>query len=367
MRAEVNLEMVRGNVKSIKKAIGKRLLMVCVKGDGYGHGMVEVARAALEGGADRLSVANVAEGVELRRAGIGGAIQVLIEAQVEDSEAIYQCNLIPSISTFDNAKKMATRLPGKIKVHVEVDTGMGRVLLKPAEVLQFLHDLNRMNKFEIEGLFSHFSSAAQPEDDEMRSFTDHQLSTFLELVRKCESGGLHIPIKHIAASGGTAYYPKSYLDMVRPGFIVYGYGWDVPNIKTKQVLNWKTRVQCVRQISAGEELGYDRGFIAEKQTVVAIIKGGYADGYPRALSGQADVLIGGQRARLVGMVGMDQMFAEVDRIPGVSIGDEVVLIGTQKDESILATDLAKILKTTAAEISCQISKRVPRVYLHQSC
>ena len=364
--AEVDLEAVRHNVRVIKKATGSgRLFMACVKGDGYGHGMVRVAKAALQGGADRLSVAHVEEGIRLRQAGIMGPIQVLMEPFPEDAESLFEYDLIPSINTLQTAHELANRLPGRTKVHVEVDTGMGRVPLKPDETLSFLKALEQLGKFEVEGLFSHFSSAHLPDDPGMRDFTTRQFAKFQGLVRACQAANYNIPIKHMAASSATAFYPDTYLDMIRPGFLVYGYGWQLPHIPTKPVLAWKTWVDGVRRVDIGEEISYNRAFAPKRRTMVAAIRAGYADGYPRALSNRADVLIRGQRARVVGLVGMDQMFVEIDHIPAVAHGDEVVLIGSQDEETILATELAHILDTTPAEISCGISARVPRAYLNE--
>jgi alanine racemase len=338
--------------------------MACVKGDGYGHGIVQVGRAALEGGADRLSVAHVEEGVALRQAGISAPIQVLIEPLAEQAALFFEHRLIASISTVEVVKELGERLPGRIKVHVEVDTGMGRVGLKPADVPAFCSLLEKTAVFELEGLFSHLPSChyRQPDDEE---FTRGQIATFLEMVRTVEAGGRSIPLKHLASSGGVTFFPESYLDMVRPGYLVYGLLLDNPRPPLTPALSWKSRVLNVLPALKGQGLGYDRNFRPEQDTRVAIVGTGYADGYPRALSNNSHVLIRGQRAKVVGLVAMDMIMVEVGHFLDVRRGDEVVIIGRQGDQVITCRELSKTLGTTVAQVTCGISGRVKRVYLNQ--
>ncbi|MBW1712841.1 MAG: alanine racemase [Deltaproteobacteria bacterium] len=363
---EIDLEAIRHNVRVLKELIGPgRLFMACVKGDGYGHGLVQAARAALEGGADRLSVAQVEEGINLRRAGIEAPVQVLIEPLAEQAAALFDYGLIPSLSSPEVAQELAARLPGRIKVHVEVDTGMGRVTLRPAEAPAFLDLLQDLGLFEIEGLMTHFSSAHKPQDPAHRAFTLAQLNSFEEAVRACQAQGRRIPLKHTAASGAVVYYPETYLDMVRPGTLIYGLRFGDFDLPLKPALSWKTRVWAVRQVAKGLGLGYEQAYAPQQDTTIAVLAAGYADGYPRTLSNLSHVLIRGQRAPVVGLIGMDQMMAEVDHIPGLGRGEEAVLIGQQGEAEVTASELASQLKTTPVILTVGIAGRVERVYLNQ--
>jgi alanine racemase len=363
--AEVDLEAIRHNAQALKEAAGPgRLYMACVKGNGYGHGMVQVARAALQGGADRLSVAQVEEGIELRQAGIKAPIQILIEPLPEHAKAIFENDLIPTLSSPAVAKEMALRLPGRIKVHVEVDTGMYRVPLKPERTSDFIRLLHSFGVYEVEGIFSHFSCSHFPNDPISREFTLKQLAFFKEIIRDCETNGHRFPLKHMASSGAVALYPEAYLDMIRPGYILYGFPLDWIKLPTKPALSWKTRVWSVLPVAKGMGVGYDRNYIPQKETRIAILATGYADGYPRVLSNLSHVLIRGKRAPVVGLIGMDQMTADVGHIADVSRGDEVVLIGEQEGAHLTAIELADHLKTTAAIFTCSIAHRVERIYLN---
>lgn len=363
--AEVDLEAIRHNAHALKEAAGpSRLYMACVKGNGYGHGMVQVARAVLQGGADRLSVAQVEEGIELRKAGIKAPIQILIEPLPEHAKAIFENDLIPSLSSPKVAKEMALRLPGRIKVHVEVDTGMYRVPLKSERAPDFIHLLNSFSVYEVEGIFSHFSCSHYPDSPIHREFTLKQLAIFKEIVRACETNGHCFPLKHMASSGAVALYPEAYLDMIRPGYILYGFPIDWIKLSTKPALSWKTRVWSVLPVAKGVGVGYDQDYIPQKDTKIAILATGYADGYPRVLSNLSHVLIRGKKVPVVGLIGMDQMMADVGYIADVSRGDEVVLIGEQEGEQVTAVELANHLNTTAAVITCSIAHRVERSYLN---
>ncbi len=363
---DIDLEAIRDNARTLKSLVGPgKLYMACVKGNGYGHGMIPVARAALEGGADRLSVAHVEEGIELRRRGIEAPIQLLIEPTADSAKSIYKYGLIPSLSSHRLAKELAACLPGRIKVHVEIDTGMGRVSLKPEDAPGFLDFLDSLKVFEVEGIYSHFVASHIPNDDKSRACTLNQLEIFLKACLACQSGGRFIALKHIASSGGVALYPESYLDMIRPGFLLYGIPTDWVKIPLNPALSWMSRVRSVLPISKGQSLGYERSFIAESDTRIAVVDCGYADGYPRLLSNLSKVLIRGSKAPVIGLVGMNQFSVDVGHIPEVDVDDEVVLVGSQMGKTLPATEMAIALKTTPAIIPCAISQAVPKHYLNR--
>lgn len=331
--------------------------MACVKGDAYGHGMVSVAESALRGGADRLSVAHVEEGIALRKAGIQVPIQILIEPPPDSAGDIHEYGLIPSLSSPDSARALANRLKGTIKVHVEVDTGMHRVPLQASDVPEFVSLLLSLGKFEVEGIFSHFTcSHALNEEGES------QLSLFRAVLSACETKGIHFPLRHMANTGAVAIYPNSYFDMIRPGYALYGYPIEWIRWPTKPALSWLTRVSSVIPVKAGECVGYNSAYTSPHDTRIAILGAGYADGYPRALSNLGHVVIRGRRAPVVGLVCMNQMMVDVGYIPGTKTMDVAMLIGEQGGEQVTASELARYLDTTAAEITCRIAAGVERHY-----
>jgi len=339
--------------------------MACVKGDGYGHGMIKVARAALEGGADRLSVARVEEGVALRRAGLLVPIQILIEPRPEEAEALSEFNLIPSLSSPVVARELARRLEKKIKVHIEIDTGMHRVPLKAVETPAFAEALLSSGRFDIEGIFSHFASSTIPDDEQARELSLNQLAEFNEVVETCKSRGISFPLRHMANTGAVSLYPDAYFDMIRPGFALYGFPVEWIHLTTRPALSWHAHIDTVLPVKGGEGIGYDHNYIPRKDTKIALISAGYADGYPRGLSNLGHAVIQCTRIPLVGLVGMDQMMADVGDIPEVKPGDEVLLIGEMEGTEVNAGELAYHLHTTAAQVTCGITARVERRYLNE--
>ena len=260
---------------------------------------------------------------------------------------------------------MALRLPGRIKVHVEVDTGMYRVPLKPERAPDFIRLLHSFGVYEVEGNFFPFFFLSFPNDPVHREFTLKQLAIFKEVVRGCETNGHCFPLKHMASSGAVALYPEAYLDMIRPGYILYGFPADWIRLRTKPALSWKTRVWSVLPVAKGVGVGYDQDYIPQRDTKIAILATGLCRRYTRVLSNLSHVVIRGKRAPVVGLIGMDQMMADVGDIAGVSRGDEVVLIGEQEGEQVTAVELANHLNTTAAFITCSIAHRVERTYLNE--
>jgi len=339
--------------------------MACVKGDGYGHGMIKVARAALEGGADRLSVARVEEGVALRRAGLLVPLQILIEPRPEEAEALSEFNLIPSLSSPVVARELARRLEKKIKVHIEIDTGMHRVPLKAVETPAFAEALLSSGRFDIEGIFSHFASSTIPDDEQARELSLNQLAKFNEVVETCKSRGISFPLRHMANTGAVSLYPDAYFDMIRPGFALYGFPVEWIHLTTRPALSWHAHIDTVLPVKGGEGIGYDHNYIPRKDTKIALISAGYADGYPRGLSNLGHAVIQCTRIPLVGLVGMDQMMADVGDIPEVKPGDEVLLIGEMEGTEVNAGELAYHLHTTAAQVTCGITARVERRYLNE--
>ena len=363
---EVDLAALGHNVRTLKNLAGQgRLLMACVKSEAYGHGLVETARAAEKAGADRLAVARVDEGTALRRAGLALPIQVLLEPSPNEAEELLRHRLIPSLSTMKTARALAACLDQPLKVHVEVDTGMGRVPLRPGDTAEFLGFLEQTGRFQVEGLFSHFSSAGEPHDPEFDRFTRSQLASFKDLCEGLEQAGFQIPLKHMASSDAAAFYPESHLDMIRSGAWVYGYKGASVGLDLKPVLSWKTRVWRVTNASAGRPVGYEMAFRPGRDTRIAHLPVGYGDGYPRALSNLGEVLIMGKRLPVAGLVGMESLMVDAGSLEGDLEGREAVLVGRQGKEEITAAYLAEKIGLFGVMITCGIKEKVRRIYLEE--
>ncbi len=364
---EVDLAALAHNVRTLKALAGAgRQLMACVKSNAYGHGLVPVARAAEAAGADRLAVAWVEEALRLRRAGVTAPIQVLLEPPPEAARKMARHGLIASLSSLETAERMAARLDRPLTVHVEVDTGMGRVPLQPEEAPGFLARLVRLGRFRIEGVFSHFSSAGEPSDPRHDRFTRDQLEVFTRLCTRLEQEGFRVPLRHMAGSDAVAHYPGSHLDMIRPGAWVYGYKGQEIGLDLHPVLSWETRVLRVTDARAGRPYGYGMSFRPERDTRIAHLPVGYGDGYPRALSGCAEVLIEGRRAPVVGLVGMETLMVDAGGLPGELAGREAVLIGRQGPERVTAAGLAEAIGLFGVMITCGIKETVRRIYVDRA-
>lgn len=364
---EIDLSALRHNIKLLKKLAGPgRLFMACVKSNAYGHGLVEVAKAAEAAGADRLAVAWVDEGLSLRRAGVNIPIQVLMEPPPDAAMEMARNKLIASLSDTGTAEKIAANLGRPLTVHVEVDTGMGRVPLQPEQTADYLARLQSMGKFVIEGLFSHFSSAGEPFNPRFDRFTREQLTDFNRLCAALEKRGLKIPLKHMAGSDAVANYPESYLDMIRPGAWIYGYKGKSIGLDLKPVLSWKSRVYRVTAAHANRAYGYEMSFQPSRESRIAHLTVGYGDGYPRSLSNCGEVLIQGRRAPIVGLVGMETMMIDAGDLPGELVGMEAVLIGRQGSEQIMAAELARKIGLFGAMITCGIKESIERFYVEHT-
>jgi alanine racemase len=360
---EIDLSALSHNIRSLKKLAGPgRLLMVCVKSNAYGHGLTQVSLAAEAAGADRLAVAQVDEGLTLRRAGLKIPIHVLMEPTPEAAMDMARQNLIASLSSLEIIEQIADEIDQPLVVHVEVDTGMGRVPLQVDQVADFLVRLKKMRRFVTEGLFSHFSSAGEPDNPCFDRFTRAQLESFKQLCVHLQRKGFQIPLKHMAGSDAVAFYPQSYMDMIRPGAWIYGYKNESVGLDLKPVLSWKTTIFKVTHARAGKVLGYEMSFRPERNTRIAHLPVGYGDGYPRALSNISEVLIKGRRAPVVALIGMESMMIDVGDIPGELKGQEVTLIGSQGSEQITAAELGSKIGQFGVMITCGIKEKVERIY-----
>lgn len=359
---EVDLEQIRRNLRLFDEYTGDAALMAVVKADCYGHGAAPCAKAAVEAGAKVLCVATVEEGIELRDAGLSSPILLLGYADETALEYAVKYDLMPMVFTPENllACENAAKKVGKIaKIHMKIDTGMNRIGLKTEEELRDLLGLaKKCPHVESVGVMTHFATADVPES----TFGDEQMETFRKLLPVFTEYEIQ-PFVHAAASAAALRYPDARFDGVRAGIVMYGVDY-TGTLPVRPAMTWKTRIVHLKTIRKGETVGYGRHFTAEKDTVIATLPVGYADGYSRHFSGRAEVLIGGKRAKVAGNVCMDQIMADVTGIP-CKVGDEAVLMGAQGSETVSPVELADLAGTIPYEIMTGISKRVPRVYLHE--
>ena len=356
--AEIDLAAFRRNVRAFRKRLspGTKLLFVC-KANGYGHGAVETARAALAEGAEWLGVTSVEEGASLRAAGVGAPILVLGSLYPFSSlEAAAELRLTPTIASADAARaliQLGTKLKRPLACHVKVETGMGRIGVRPTEALKVMGLLSESPRAaRLEGLYTHLASA-----DDDAPFTRLQLRRFQEVLAAAASRGLRVPLKHAANSMAALRYPESHFDMVRAGLALYGL---CPGYEP--VMSVKAKVVFLKRVPAGTPVSYGGTFRARKDARIATLPLGYADGVNRRLSNRGEVLIGGKACRIAGAVTMDMLMADVTRLREVHVGDEAVFLGRQGAAELSAAHIARRLGTIPYEVVCAVSARVPREY-----
>ena len=355
---EVELDAIRHNARVLKPD-GVELMAV-VKANGYGHGDVDAARAALEAGASWLGVALVEEGLRLREAGIQAPILVFSEFPPGSEAVALAHRLTPTLYSGEGLGRLAAAARGPVPVHVKIDTGMHRVGVWPPEAAADFVRLVLAAGLEIEGLFTHF---ARSEEDE--ATTKEQLGRFLEGVDAAREAGARPRVLHAANTAATIRHPETHLDLVRPGIGLYGVE-PAPGVGAdlglRPALRWRSEVGSVKRLAAGEATSYGHRYRLDRDAWIATVPVGYADGYPRQLTNLGEVLIGGRRCRVAGTVTMDQLIVDCgDAQP--ALGDEVVLIGTQGDESVTADGLGRLFGTIGYEIVTRIGERVPRRYV----
>lgn len=364
---EVNLDAIAQNVKNIKKLIGKKKeLMAVVKGNAYGHDILEISSVVLENGATRLAVARLEEAIFLRKAGITVPILVLGLTLKPQAESLVSYDITPTVCEFEMIEKLselAVQMNKMAKIHLKVDTGMGRIGIFPDDVLRFIKRIKALKKVEIEGIFTHFSVA----DEKDKFYTEEQFRKFIEILTILEKEGIKIPIKHVGNSATLLDLPHMWLDMVRPGLAIYGL---YPSKEVKKTINlipaqqFKTKIVFIKELPRGESISYGRTYITKRRMRVASLPVGYADGYNRLLSNQGEVLVRGQRVPIIGRVCMDQCMIDVTNLTQVEIGDEVVLWGRQGEEMITVEEIAQKIRTINYEIvHLPDKKRVAKLFI----
>lgn len=363
--AMIDLCALDHNFEEVKRRVGGRKILAVVKAQAYGHGAVRVSRRLLALGADMLGVALVEEGKELRDAGIDAPILVMGAMFPEQAAAAVSLRLTPAIFTPSLAQALsdaARALKTKAAVHVKIDTGMGRIGVSPEGAPRLIAEMKKMDGLEVRGLMTHFADA----DLRDKQFASKQMGRFETLIKALEASGIDIPVRHAANSAAVLDFGRALFTMVRPGLMLYGYnpleaGAEAADLRP--ALSLVTRIAFLKTVPAGTPISYGRTFVTERESVIATLPIGYADGYGRGLSNKGEALVRGARARVAGRVCMDMCMIDVTGIPGVREGDEVVLIGSQNGERITADELAAKTGTIAYEVLCGVSSRVPRIYL----
>lgn len=366
--AEIDLNAIADNCQTVQRLVKPGTeIMAIVKANGYGHGAVEVAKKALESGADRLGVATQQEALELRQAGIKVPILILGFTPLEDAPVTIANRLIQTVFSLAQGEALsraATEFQTKAVIHLKIDTGMGRIGFAAsdssiAEIVQ----LTSLPGVEVEGIYTHLAQADSLDKSSARS----QLARFDRFLAKLKNEGIEIPVVHAANSAAIMELPESHYDLVRPGIMLYGL-YPSPEVNRNQVklrpaLAWKTRVVHVKEVPAGTPISYGGTFVTQRATKVATLPLGYADGLMRLLSNQGRVLINGRRVPIIGRICMDQTMVDVTEAGPVKVGDLVTIIGHQGDDEITADEMAEAAGTINYEIVCAVGNRVLRKYI----
>lgn len=365
--AEINLDTIATNTKNIKKLVGDKELIAIVKADCYGHGAVDVVPTLLENGASRLAVAMLTEAIELRENNINAPIVILGYTPLYLGEELINYDIEQTVYDLDYAKelsKIALSFNKKAKIHIAIDTGMGRIGFLPGDdTVKTINEVYNLEGLEVIGIYSHFSTS----DEKDKSYANEQLFKFKKVMADLKALGIEIPLKHISNSGAIIDMPETYLNGVRPGIILYGYypSKEVSNdnLSVKPALTLKAKVAHVKELHKDMYISYGKTFKTNKKTIVATLPIGYGDGYPRALSENAKVIVNGKFASILGRICMDQCMIDVTDIENVKTGDEVIILGEEGDLKFNADDMAEALGTINYEILCRIKSRIPRVYI----
>lgn len=366
--AVIDLAALEHNVKAVLSHAAGRKVLAVVKAQAYGHGAVPIARHLLRLGIDTLGVALVEEGRALREAGIHAPVLVMGALFPDQAEAAVELGLTPVVFTRPVAEALSMAAQARntrVPVHVKIDTGMGRIGIAPEEAPDFVAALRVLPGIDVQGLMTHFADA----DLRDKGFAGRQMDRFEGIIRELEARGMIVPLRHAANSAAVLDYRRALFTMVRPGLMLYGYNPLEGGAETsdlKPVLSLTTRIAFLKKVAAGVPVSYGRTFVTRRESIIATLPIGYADGYSRALSNSGEALVGGCRTPVVGRVCMDMCMIDVTEVPGVQEGDEVVLLGGQGHERITADDLAGKTGTIAYEVLCGISSRVPRLYHERS-
>ena len=365
--AEIDLDAVAHNLKGIRKLVGEKTKIMCVvKADAYGHGFFETSKTMVENGADALGVATFEEGRQLRLAGFLEPILVLGNVNTALAQELIKYDISAAITDEMLARAMsdAAVLQNKqAKFHIKIDTGMSRIGFSPdEESVKKIVEICKLPNILAEGIFTHFSCA----DDKDRAMTDSQFEKFMYMVNALEKENIHFTYKHVCNSAGVIGFPEYYLDMVRPGIILYGL-YTEPELNNAldliPVMTVKARITRIEEKDTDTPVGYGATYRTSKKTKIATIPIGYADGYIRCLSGNALMSVGGIKVPVVGRICMDQCMIDVSAVNNINVGDEVIVFGNGGDNSVTLEDLAKNAGTIPHEMLTLTGKRTPKIFI----
>jgi alanine racemase len=369
--AEINLDYLKHNFGQVKKLVktsgADSLIMAVVKADAYGHGVIETARALVDGGADRLAVSNLDEALQLRHSGFQLPIQILSYTFPSGVEEIVRHNLIQTVYDVELASKIsrqAAKSGVQCRIHIKLDTGMTRLGMPDTEdSIRQIKVIYKLPNIFIEGIMTHFAVA-----DTDAEATEEQFRRFSIFYCKLEQKGICIPIRHVANSAAVMRFPNMHLEMIRPGIMLYGLYPDQTlrndNIALKPVMSLKAKTIKVNIVPANVAVSYGRKFMTDKASRLVTIPAGYADGYSRTLSGQNRIILKGRYIPIVGNICMDHFMADATDIEeDILVGDEIIIIGEYGNRQVSAEELAAFLGTINYELVCRIGMRVPRVYM----
>ncbi len=365
---EINMDNLTNNYNEIRRIVNPNTkIMAVIKANAYGHGSVELAKMYEKIGVDRLAVSIISEAVELRREGIKIPIQLLNYTPESQLGLVIDNDIIQGIYTYEDAKllsDLAVKKGKKAKIHIKIDTGMGRIGFLPNEdSIKEIVKIHELPNLEMEGMFTHFAKA----DEIDKSFTKIQFERFNWVSEKLEENGIELKVKHVSNSAAIIDLPEYNLDLVRPGIILYGYyPSDEVNknkINLKPAMTLKAKISNIKTVPEGTGISYGHIYSTSKKSVIATVPIGYADGYSRILSGKADVCINNKRAPIVGRICMDQMMVDITGIDNANIGDEVVLFGYDNESYPRVEELASLLGTINYEFICMMGRRIPRVFI----
>lgn len=364
--AVIDLAAFRENVAAVRSSIrGGAGIMAVVKADAYGHGMFSIASEAVEAGVEYLGVARAYEGAQLREAGIEIPILAFEVVPAEHQSAAIEHGLDLTVTSVSGARQLsevAERLGRLARVHVKVDTGMGRLGLSAATAAESIESIARLPSIDLVGVYSHFATSEDPD----RTFARHQLDLFSRVLEDLTRRRISVRFRHMANSGAILEFPESHFDMVRPGLMLYGYAprqGMALRVSLSPVMSLVSRVAFLKRVGPNTSISYGRRFFTERETQIATVPVGYGDGYSRLLTGKAEALIRGRRYPVVGIVCMDQLMVDVGPEGDIREDDPVTLIGQDGGESIWCWELAAKIGTIPYEITCLVTSRVPRQFV----
>lgn len=366
---EVDLGAIRHNMIQVRKKVGPKVkILTMVKANAYGLGAKHIARVVLENGADRLGVVTLEEGVELRLEGIGAPIMVFGYIDSDYIDVALRYNLTQTVYSWEMARLISEKAVEKGRsatIHLKIDTGMGRLGFSPdMKAEEDIAAIFKLPGLNIEGIFSHLADA----DMQNKESSLRQIHIFDQFLERLEKRGLKFAVRHIGASAAILDMPESYYDMVRPGIIIYGC-YPSAEVRHDEVflmpaLSLKANIIHINMVPAHTPISYGGRWVSQRESIIAVIPVGYADGYSRKLAQNGEILLRGQRVPVVGTICMDFLMADVTDISLPQVGEEVVLIGTQGSEEITLDDVAQKLGTISYEISARLGMRLPRIYIN---